>query len=154
MSWTGIQLYSDVASRLTPIRRAACPSVARLQSAGAGSILQTKRSLLGANISVDTYSYITATAVNLCQNTKYRRQDNPTALATSNRRQMGSYAQCSALGASLRGARPQQQQFCLGVGSNLCRHNKSVFFAQEDCFDLRFSQLRMRSGQNLELKKI
>ena len=56
MSWMATQLYSGVASRPTRGRRATRLSVARLQSAGAGSGLGTKRSALGAHLSVDTYS--------------------------------------------------------------------------------------------------
>ena len=63
MSWMVTQLYSDVASRPTRGRRAAHLSVARLQSAAAGSnLLEAKRSVLGAHFSVDTYSE-TRTAV-------------------------------------------------------------------------------------------
>ena len=52
------QLYSVVASRLTRGQRAAHPPVAKLQqqSTGAGLGLETKRSALGAHLSVDTYS--------------------------------------------------------------------------------------------------
>ena len=56
MSWIVTQLYSDVASRPTRDRRAARVSVARLQSAGAGSSLETKRSALVEDLSVDIYS--------------------------------------------------------------------------------------------------
>ena len=47
------QLYSDVVSPPTHGRRVALFSVARLQSAGAGSGLETKRSALGAHVSVN-----------------------------------------------------------------------------------------------------
>ena len=58
MSWMVTQLYSVVASRPTLGPRAAHLSVARPQqkSAGAGLGLETKRSALGAHLSVDTYS--------------------------------------------------------------------------------------------------
>ena len=58
MSWMVTQLYSVVASRPTCGQRAAHLSVARLQqqSAGVGLGLETKRSALCANLSVDTYS--------------------------------------------------------------------------------------------------
>ena len=52
MSWMATQLDSDVASRPTRSRRAARLCVARLQSAGAGSGLDTKRSALVAHLSV------------------------------------------------------------------------------------------------------
>ena len=57
MSWIVAQLYSDVALRPTRGRRAARLCVARLQSVGPGSGLGAKRSALGANLSVDTYSH-------------------------------------------------------------------------------------------------
>ena len=57
MSWMVTKRFSDVASRPTLERRAARPSVARLQSPGAGSGLETKRSALGTHLSVDTYEY-------------------------------------------------------------------------------------------------
>ena len=56
MSWMMTQLCSDVASRPTRSRRATRLSVARLQSTGAGSGLETKRPALGAHLSVDTYA--------------------------------------------------------------------------------------------------
>ena len=57
MSWTVThQLYTDVASNPARGRRAAHLSVARLQSAGAGWGLETKRSALGALLPVDTDS--------------------------------------------------------------------------------------------------
>ena len=56
MTWMATPLYSNVASRQTRSRRAASLSVARLQSAGTISGLETKRSALGAHLSVDTYS--------------------------------------------------------------------------------------------------
>ena len=52
---TVTKLHDDVASRPTRSRRAARLSVARRHSAGAGSI-KTKRSALGAHLSVDIYS--------------------------------------------------------------------------------------------------
>ena len=57
MSWMVGERYSDVASRPTLGRRAVRPSVARLQSPGAGSGLETKRSALGTHLSVDTYEH-------------------------------------------------------------------------------------------------
>ena len=62
LSWIVRQLYSDLASRLTRGRRAgggqrvAHPSVARRQSAGAVSGLETKRSALVTHLSVNTNS--------------------------------------------------------------------------------------------------
>ena len=58
MNWMVTQLYSDVASRPTLGRRAACPSMVRLQSPGSGSGLETKRITLGTQLSVNTYEYI------------------------------------------------------------------------------------------------
>ena len=58
MSWMVTQLYSDVASRPTLGRRAARLSAARLQSAGAGSGEDTKRSALSAHLSMDTYALL------------------------------------------------------------------------------------------------
>ena len=49
-------IISDVASHPPRSRQAARLSVAKLQSAGAGSGLEAKRSALGAHLSVDTYS--------------------------------------------------------------------------------------------------
>ena len=74
MSWMGTQLYSGVASRPTRSRRVASLSVARLQSAGAGSDLETKRSALGAHPSVRTYvpvDYSTAAAATVSHIAKY-----------------------------------------------------------------------------------
>ena len=56
MAWIVTQGDSDVALRPTRSRRAAGPSVAKLQSGGAGSDLDVKRSALGAHFSVDMYS--------------------------------------------------------------------------------------------------
>ena len=57
------ELDGDTAgSHLTCSRRAARPSVARLQSAGADSGLETKRNELGAHLSVDTCSKTIAPA--------------------------------------------------------------------------------------------
>ena len=56
MSWMVTQLDSDVTSRPMRSRRAARLSVVRLLSVGAGSGLDTKRSTLGAHVSVDRYS--------------------------------------------------------------------------------------------------
>ena len=78
MSWIVTQLCSDVASRPTLGRRAARPSVARLQSPGAGSGLETKRSALGTHLFADTYEYTWTTLLyssssqsqNATQNTK------------------------------------------------------------------------------------
>ena len=58
MSWKVTQLYSGVASSRTLGRRAARPFVARRQSPGAGSDLETKISALGRHLSVDTYEYL------------------------------------------------------------------------------------------------
>ena len=55
MSWIVTQRYIDVAARPTRGRRAARLSMARLQLAGAGSGVETKRSALGAHLSVDTH---------------------------------------------------------------------------------------------------
>ena len=57
MSWMATQLYSHVASRPTLGRRAACSSVARLQSPGAVSRPEAKRSALATHLSADTYEY-------------------------------------------------------------------------------------------------
>ena len=63
MSWMVTQLYSVIASCPTRGQRAAHLSVAKLQqSAGAGLGLETKRSALGAHLSVDMYSQTTAAA--------------------------------------------------------------------------------------------
>ena len=56
MNWIVTQLDGDVATHRTHSRRAASLSEARLESAGTGSGLETKRSALGAHLSVDTYS--------------------------------------------------------------------------------------------------
>ena len=58
MGWmeTVTQLYSDVSSRPMRGQRPVYLSVARLQSAGAGSGLETKRGAHGAHLSVVTYS--------------------------------------------------------------------------------------------------
>ena len=94
MSWMVTQLYSDVASRPTCSRRTTPLSVARLQSAGAGSGLETKRSALGADLSVDTYCSQTAAAVShiVKRHTWYRipRQVYSSELGTSLRRQTRS----------------------------------------------------------------
>ena len=121
--WMVTQLYSEVASHPARNRRAARLSVARLQSVGAGSGLETKKSSLGAHLSVDTYSQTTAAATGVSHIVKYKipRQVDSTqrtrhVSSPPDRRQsawartVGSYAQCSALGTSLRGVRPQQQQ--------------------------------------------
>ena len=63
MHWMVTQLDSDIASYPTRSRRAARLSLARLQqSAGAGSGLESKRSTLGAYLSVDSYSQTAAAA--------------------------------------------------------------------------------------------
>ena len=54
ISWMAAQ---QVVSRLTRSRQSARLSGAKIQSAGAGPDLETKRSARGACLSVDTYSY-------------------------------------------------------------------------------------------------
>ena len=56
MGWMVTQLYSVVALCPTRGRQEARLSVARLQLAGAGLGLDTKRNALSAHLSVDTYS--------------------------------------------------------------------------------------------------
>ena len=88
MSWVVTQPDSDVASRPTQRRRAAHPSLARPQSPGAGSGLDTKRSALGAYLSVDTYSTAAAAAVSrIVSQFKIPRQIGSSALGTPPRRQ-------------------------------------------------------------------
>ena len=83
------QLYGDVASRPTRCRRTACLSVARLQSAGAGSSLDTKRSALGAHLSVDTWTRAAAPAAAVSHIVKYKipKQVDASALGASLLRQ-------------------------------------------------------------------
>ena len=50
-------------------------------------------------------------------------------------RTLGSYAQCSALGRSLRGARPQQRQLVSAFARISASTIYPIFSAQEDCFD-------------------
>ena len=72
ISWMVTQMDSDIASHPTRSRLAAHLPVARLQSAGAGSGLETKRSALGAHPSVDTYSSWTRTAAAVSHIVKYK----------------------------------------------------------------------------------
>ena len=58
-----VSRLNSVASHPTRRRRSARLSVARLQSADPGSNPETRRSALGARLSVDTYSQTTTTAV-------------------------------------------------------------------------------------------
>ena len=58
MNWMVTQLYGDIAPRPTRSRQLTRLSVARLQSVGAGSGLETKRSAPGAHLSVDTYALV------------------------------------------------------------------------------------------------
>ena len=138
MRWMVTQLYSDVALRSTSSRWAARVSVARLQSAGAGSSLEIKRDPLGAHLSVGTYWWTTASpsppspppspppppppppVSYIVSKYKLPRQVDSTwrtrdvsSLPDQGQsawaRTLGSYPQCSALGAPLRGARPQQE---------------------------------------------
>ena len=63
MSWRVTQPYGDVAaSRPTCSRWVARLSLVRIQSAGAGTSLETTRSALGAHLSAVTYSWATAAA--------------------------------------------------------------------------------------------
>ena len=103
MSWKVTQLYSDVASRPTLGRRAARPSVARLQSPGAGSGLETKRSALGTHLFVDAYEYSASHKMER----NIPRQVGSSALATSLRRQIrGSQPWLGRSGPTRRAAHP------------------------------------------------
>ena len=140
MSWMVTQLYRDVASHPTRSRPAARLSVARPQSAGAGSALETKRGAIDAHLSVDTICRLQQQqkSVTLCLKTKY--YDRLTHVAHSARlfaarseavrgaRTLGSSALCSALGASLRGARPRQQQLVAAFTRISARTINPFFF--------------------------
>ena len=132
------QLYSDVVSPPTHGRRVALFSVARLQSAGAGSGLETKRSALGAHLSVDTYSQTTAAVSHIVKYKLPRHVDAiNSALGTSLRRQTeGSQPWLGRLGPTMQhtqhvSLRRQTTKTAVGLGvcSNLCTHNKSDFSA-------------------------
>ena len=141
VSWMVTQLDSDVASRPTRSRREARLSVARLQSAGAGSGLETKRSALGTHLFVDTYEYLyvhcctAAAAVSHNMEPKIPRQ---VALAHSPRL-FAARPEMVSLGSDawiLRAVQRTQRVSSrrqtttaggLGVCSTLCPHNKSVF---------------------------
>ena len=142
------QRYSDVASHPTRSRRAARLPVVRLQSAGAGSGLETKRSALGAPTCwrVRTVYNSNSGSQSHCQiqNTKtgclYVARSTCLFAAPDQEQSawagtLGSYAQGRALGASLRGARPQQHiSWSRRFARYLCTHNKSDFSAREDRF--------------------
>ena len=120
MSRMVTQLLSDVASSPTRSWRSARLSVVRRQSAGAGPGLKTKRSLLGAHLSVPKvlvdYSSSSWSVSALGSDASLRQSTTKTSRHVSSphgqkrsawARILGSYAQCTVIGASLRGARPQ-----------------------------------------------
>ena len=115
MSWMVTPLYSDVASRPPPGRPAARLSVARLQSAGADSGLETKSTALGARTSpwIRTRrlhcctAAAAAAAVSHKMEHKIPRQVGSSALATSLCRQTrGSQPWLGRLGPTRSAAHP------------------------------------------------
>ena len=152
-SWMVTQLGADVASRRTRSQWAAHFSMARLQSAGAGSGLDT----LGAPLSVDTYSTAAAAAVRrIVSKYKIPRQVDSSALGTSLRRQTrGTQPGLERLdptrSAALQRVSSRRQTTTsvgLGVCSNLCTHNKSSYFAWEGLF----GSANFTSGNAIGLK--
>ena len=111
MGWMVAQLCSGVASCPTRRRRAVCLSVARLQSAGAGSGLETKRSEVGAQIFlghvfVDSYSSSSSQSLNETQIPRHVDSIN-SAVGTSLRRQTkGSQRWLGRLGPTRSEAHP------------------------------------------------
>ena len=179
MDWMVTQLYSDVDSHQTHSRRAARLSVARLQSAGADSGLETQKSALAPlsvirtrrlqqQQSVTLWNTLpTKCAHSTCcchsvvvQSTKTGwLNDAQSARLFAARPEAVSLGSDAAVqrGASLRGARSQRQQLVSAFARISARTINSIFphtvpGTHEDCFDLRTAQLRKRSGPNLKLK--
>ena len=135
---------SDVGSRQTRSRRSARLCVTRLQLAGAGG-LETKRSALGARLSVDYSSSssssqsvsVLGSDTSLCQNTKY--QDRLTRVHSASL--FAATPEAVSLGLDVqrtwRVCSRHQTTTTVGLGvcSNPCTHNKFVFFAWQDCFE-------------------
>ena len=120
-SWMGTQVYSNVAPRPTRSRQSARLSATRLQSAGAGSGLETREKRT-RRAPLRGYVLSSSQAVSqraglrcfIVSKHKIPRHVDSSALGTSPRRQtrgcQGGLGRSgpSALGASLRGARPRQ----------------------------------------------
>ena len=174
MSWVGTRLYIDVAPRPTRSRRLAPLSIARLQSAGAGSGLETKRSALGAHLYVDTYSYTTAppaaavsqsvsvlgSDASLCQNTKYEdvltRVHSARLFAARPKAATGALGRLGPTPSALHSARlfalhqTTTKTLGLGVCSNLC-HSEFVRTGTLSVFIFsNFTQLKNAIGSESE----
>ena len=143
MSWMATQpVYSVVSSRSTRGQRAARLSVARLQkqSAGAGLDVETKRSALGAHLSVNTYWWATVAAAQQQQQqqsvtlrcTKYQDKLNRHVSPPPDQRKTvrvgsGSWILRAVQRTQRISSRHQTTTTAVGLGvcSHLCEHSKS-----------------------------
>ena len=73
---------------------------------------------------------------------KKKTSSPPGQRQSASARTLGSYAQCSALGASLRGARPQKQQL-VSAFARVSARNKNKFSALSTVSICKSSQLKM-----------
>ena len=136
-------------------------SVARLQSAGAGSDLKTKSSTLGVHLSMHTAAAAAAAVSHIVKHKIPRHVDR--ALGTSLRRQTrGSQRWLGRLGPTRSAAHPARpfaapdhnnSSWSRRLLESFCPYNKYDFFAWDDGIDLVSSHLKKRSGQNPKLKK-
>lgn len=130
-------------------RRSARLSAARLQSADAGSDLETKRNALDARLpilvdyssskqqSIGRRAGLGCFFVSICKTPRqvYSRAHSARLFAAKpEAASVGSYARCRALGASLRGVRPHQQRLISPFARISPRKQKTICFSHRMMF--------------------